>query len=199
MSKVREPSGDVLHLALVRHITRHCMPPSVAAIGVLPPREVRAMCNAIARQCRRHKVTSARRIWLFHDGDIVFEQDTLEGLAEKERRPKAWAKAPRDPLIVPFEQMVKFSHETEWQQDIANLTTAGAEPFGLVCHYGRGTARAIRDHIEALTPLLADTTLVVMHRTHQGGAGTAFDTMVQDGWNGVELGTLGLLQRSRHP
>lgn len=89
-----------------------------------------------------------------------------------------------------------------WRRGVGYALRGHApEPtFGMWVHCGEGRRSDIRGDLAVFAPLIDDRTLLVLRGLDRLGPAEAFEYLAtHEGWEGVRLGTLGLLQRPAHP
>jgi len=80
------------------------------------------------------------------------------------------------------------------------LTGQAPEPtFGMLVHCGEGDMADIRGDLAVFAPLIDDRTLLVLRGLEKLGPARVLEYMTtHEGWEGVALGTLGLLKKPAH-
>jgi hypothetical protein len=87
-----------------------------------------------------------------------------------------------------------------WREYIGLMVANTQARFGLVFHSGIGSAADIKADLDLCAPMMDDRTTVVLSGLEKGGPATCYERMLRhDGWDGIQLGEMGILQRRAFP
>jgi len=186
--------GDRDRLKLLESLAIAAAPRLHAIVGLHGQMTV-ALAQGVRHSCRMGHVDPTKRLLCFHWGCGSELQDCKGTLAWIDQRAR---KQRRRHELLDITSFVRTEEVRDgWQHAITQLVAAGAESqFGLLFHLGGGQSADIAGDFDVLLPMIGDDTLVVLCDVRTGGVAKRYREMVErEGWNGIKIGGLAVLQR----
>lgn len=153
-----------------------------------------AVANGIRRSCRKCRLDPSKRALCFHWGGHGL-QECKAKLAQVDQRHRK--RRLRHELLDVTSFVKSADTRDGWRHAITQLVAADREgQFGMVLHLGEGGADDIAGDFDVMMPMIGDATLLLLRCEQRAGPMQYYDRMLrQEGWNGIIVGGLAVLQR----
>lgn len=173
---------------ILGRVVHEAVPAMIAFMGTPDPVSLRLIGHALSGRCKRLNLSPLHRIWIFNHTATDARPAVTAALTMPVPRCKH-IKGRMDP------ELVVVSVAGEWERDVRALVLGGAPRFGLLIFSRSIAAKPFTPRMDLLTPVLADTTMVVFLDGASVTTQRAVDSLCKTGWMGIYLAGIWILQR----